>query len=85
MIFRMITHGKYTIRNYETFQGKHHWKQTIFVLFLQNPSLLITLKNELHCEKEKLCMLPKSIIWPETPGKLNPQRKNLQSNYSAGN
>ena len=57
MIFRRITHGKYTIRNYKTFQENHNWKQTIFFLFLQNTSLLITLKDELHCEKEKFCML----------------------------
>ena len=45
------------MRNSKTFQENHNWKQTIFFLFLQNTSLLITLKDELNCEKEKLCML----------------------------
>ena len=61
MIFRMITGANYAMRNYKTYQENPNWKQTTFFLFLQKTNLLITLKDELHCEREKLCMLPREV------------------------
>ena len=58
MIFRMITGAKYAMRNYKTYLESHNWKQTTFFVFLQKTNLLITLKDELQWEKEKICMLP---------------------------